>query len=99
MQQCLEYICREFEKVKDYLYVPTSAKELIINNLFENFMKCFLEYPFEKKRYPKEFLESANLYNAGDVVILKRFEDVGMRFLLLSDFYDYVKITHLYHRN
>jgi hypothetical protein len=89
MQQCLEYICREFEKIKDYLHAPTSAKELIINNLFANFMQCFSEYPFEKKRYPKEFLESANLYNAGDI---------GMRYLLLSDFYDYVKITHLYHK-
>ena len=79
MQQCLEYICREFEKVKDYLYHPSPAKELIINNLFKNFMKCFLEYPFEKKRYPKEFLETANLYNDGDVVTLKRFEDIGMR--------------------
>ena len=98
MQQCLEYICREFEKVKDYLYHPSPAKGLIINNLFKNFMKCFLEYPFEKKRYPKEFLETANLYNDGDVVTLKRFEDIGMRYLLLSDFYDYVKITHLYQK-
>jgi len=98
MQQCLEYICREFEKVKDYLHHPSPVKELIINNLFENFMKCFLEYPFEKKRYPKEFLETANLYNDGDVVTLKRFEDIGMRYLFLSDFYDYVKITHLYQK-
>ena len=58
-------------------------------------MQCFSEYPFEKKRYPKEFLEAANLYNAGDAVVRQRFADVGMRYLLLSDFYDYVKITHL----
>ncbi len=95
MQQCLEYICREFEKVKDYLHRPTLEKERIIDNLFANFMQCFSEYPFEKKRYPKEFLEAANLYNAGDAVVRQRFADVGMRYLLLSDFYDYVKITHL----
>ena len=99
MQHCLEYICREFEKVKDYLHAPSPVKELIINNLFENFMDCFGQYPFEKKRYPKEFLDAANLYNVNDPVILKRFEDIGMRYLLLSDFYDYVKITHLYHKN
>lgn len=97
MQHCLEYICKEFEKVQDYLNTPTPAKEVIINNLFENFMHCFIEYPFEKKRYPKEFLDAANLYESGDTVILKRFEDIGMRYLLLSDFYDYVKITKLYH--
>ena len=98
MQQCLEYICKEFEKVKDYLHAPSPAKELIINNLFENFMHCFSEYPFEKKRYPHEFLEVSNLYNAGDIVVQKRFSDIGMRYLLLSDFYDYVKITHLYQK-
>jgi hypothetical protein len=64
MQNCLEYICREFEKVKDYLHKPSPTKELIINNLFENFMHCF--------------------------------SDIGMRYLLLSDFYDYVKLMHLY---
>ena len=96
MQQSLEYICKEFEKVKDYLQVPTPEKEHIIDNLFADFMRCFVEYPFEKKRYPKEFLEAATLYNASDTVVRRRFEDIGMRYLLLSDFYDYVKITHLY---
>lgn len=98
MQQCLEYICKEFEKVKDYLHAPSPIKEHIINNLFENFMSCFMEYPFEKKRYPHEFLDVATLYNAGDSVVKKRFSDSGMRYLLLSDFYDYVKITHLYQK-
>jgi hypothetical protein len=80
------------------VYFTAAGASGVSNNLFKNFMKCFLEYPFEKKRYPKEFLETANLYNDGDVVTLKRFEDIGMRYLLLSDFYDYVKITHLYQK-
>lgn len=51
-----------------------------------------------KKRYPHEFLDVATLYNAGDSVVKKRFSDSGMRYLFLSDFYDYVKITHLYQK-
>ncbi len=96
MHKCLIEICQEFETVKDFLTDVTPQKEEIINALFLDFMECFPSIKEEKLQYPKEFIDDVRLFNEGNFMLVKKFQDVQMRYLMLSDFYDYARLTKKY---
>ena len=82
MHKCLIEICQEFETVKDFLTDVTPQKEEIIKE--------------EKLQYPNEFIHDVKLFNEGNFMLVKKFQDVQMRYLMLSDFYDYARLTKKY---
>jgi hypothetical protein len=96
MHKCLIEICQEFETVKDFLTDSTKEKEEIINALFLDFMECFPSIKEEKLDYPKEFIHDIVLFNEGNFILVKKFQDVQMKYLILSDFYDYARLTKKY---
>jgi len=96
MHKCLIEICQEFETVKDFLTHSTKEKEEIINALFLDFMECFPSIKEEKLDYPKEFIHDIVLFNEGNFILVKKFQDVQMKYLILSDFYDYARLTKKY---
>ena len=96
MHKCLIEICQEFETVKDFLTDTTPQKEEIINALFLDFMECFPSIKEEKLKYPKEFIDDVTLFNEGNFMLVQKFQDVQMRYLMLSDFYDYARLTKKY---
>lgn len=96
MQECLKKICREFEKIDDFLKKRTSKNEDIMNRLFYKFIECFSNLREEKLEYPNEFITDVKLYNQDFKSIIKKFEDIEIRYLMLSDFYDYSRITKKY---
>ena len=96
MHKCLIEICQEFETVKDFLTDTTPQKEEIINALFLDFMECFPSIKEEKLKYAKEFIHDVSLFNEGNFMLVQKFQDVQMRYLMLSDFYDYARLTQKY---
>lgn len=96
MRKCLVDICQEFETIKDFFEDQTNYKEDLVDELFDNFMECFTTLKEEKLDYPKEFIEDVRLYKEGNPNIHKKFNDVQIRYLMLSDFYDYVRLTKKY---
>jgi hypothetical protein len=96
MHKCLIEICQEFETVKDFLTDSTKEKKEIINALFLDFMECFPSIKEEKLDYPKEFIHDIVLFNEGNFMLVKKFQDVQMKYLILSDFYDYARLTKKY---
>lgn len=96
MYKCLEEICKEFETLKGFLKEPTNEKKVLVNKLFFQFMECFPQIKEEKLDYPNEFIEDVRLYNEGLDIVHKKFEDIQIRYLMLSDFYDFVRITKKY---
>ncbi|HFU76520.1 MAG TPA: hypothetical protein ENK66_09785 [Arcobacter sp.] len=98
MQKCLIQICKEFETINNFLEDQTKNKENQVNDLFINFMDCFYTLKEEKLEYPKEFQEDVKLYHEGFKPIYKKFADVQIRYLMLSDFYDFVRLTKKYKR-
>ncbi|MBU0925275.1 hypothetical protein KKG81_10345 [bacterium] len=96
MHKCLIEICQEFETVKDFLTDSTKEKEEIINALFLDFMECFPSIKEEKLDYPKEFIHDIVLFNEGNFMLVKKFQDVQMKYLILSDFYDYARLRKKY---
>ncbi|RXJ60043.1 hypothetical protein [Candidatus Marinarcus aquaticus] len=96
MQECLKNICTEFEKLKGFLNGATSEQEQLVNTLFEKFMDCFEHLKAEKLEYPKEFINDVRLYNEGFEPIYKKFADIQIRYLMLSDFYDFARLTKRY---
>ncbi len=89
-------ICREFETLKGFLQEPTTQKEEKLDSLFFEFLDCFSELKGEKLEYPKEFRNDVRLYKEEFEPIIKKFEDKQIRYLMLSDFYDYVRLTKKY---
>jgi hypothetical protein len=89
-------ICKEFETIKDYLKDPSKAKEMVIHRLFFEFVEVFSSLKEEKLDYPSEFRNDARLYQEGFEPLMKKFDDVEIRYLMLSDFYDFVRITKRY---
>lgn len=59
-------------------------------------MEGFPSIKEEKLEYPKEFTHDISLFNEGNFMLVKKFQDVQMRYLMLSDFYDYVRLTKKY---
>ena len=96
MHPRLTDICKEFETLKGFLDNPTLEKTEKLNTLFFEFLDCFSELKGEKLEYPKEFREDVRLYKEEYEPIIKKFEDTDIRYLMLSDFYDYVRITKKY---
>jgi len=98
MHPRLTNICKEFEDIKDFLQEQTKEKEEKLNTIFLKFIDCFNEIKGEKLEYPKEFREDVRLYKENYKPIIKKFEDIEIKYLMLSDFYDYVRITRKYNK-
>jgi hypothetical protein len=96
MQECLKNICTQFESIDDFLHQQTLPKEELVNKLFLEFMECFANAKEEKLQYPKEFIDDVRLYNEGFELVHKKFADVQIRYLMLSDFYDFARLTKKY---
>lgn len=96
MHNCLIEICQEFETLKGFLQTPTKEQEEKVNELFYKFMECFPSIKEEKLEYPNEFIEDVRLFNEGLEIVRKKFEDIQIRYLMLSDFYDFVRVTKRY---
>jgi len=96
MNECLIKICVTFEDVSDFLTDKTVAKENVINTSFLNFIECFSSLKEKKLEFPKEFINDVKYYLEGNEPLVKKFEDVEMRYLMLSDFYDFCRLTKMY---
>ncbi len=96
MHQCLIEICKDFESLGGFLENKTSQKEFIVTKLFYKFMECFRNLKEEKLSYPKEFINDVRLFHEGFAPLLQKFEDVEIQYLMLSDFYDFVRLTKKY---
>lgn len=96
MNACLVAICETFEKTTDFLSDRSPEKEQTVNRLFFDFLDCFSSLQAEKLDYPKEFQNDVKLYLQGHPILQKKFEDVEIRYLMLSDFYDFCRITRRY---
>jgi isopenicillin N synthase-like dioxygenase len=96
MQECLKNICKRFETIGDFLHQQSPEKEKLVDELFVEFMECFSNAKEEKLQYPKEFIHDVRLYNEGVELVHKKFADVQIRYLMLSDFYDFARLTKKY---
>ena len=96
LNRCLVSICETFEETKDFFENRSEEKEEIVTKLFFDFMECFSSLREEKLEYPKEFQVDVKLYLEGEPIISKKFEDVEIRYLMLSDFYDFCRLTKRY---
>lgn len=99
MKQCLYEICVEFEELQGFLTEKTDAKKDKVNQLFFRFVNCFSFLGEEKHAYPREFAADCALFVAGDSGVVDKFGDIEMRYLILSDFYDYARLKKLFTRN
>lgn len=96
MNPCLIRICERFETITDFLAHRSQEQEAIVSNLFMDFLDCFASLQSEKLEYPKEFQKDVKYYLQGEPVMIKQFEDVEFRYLMLSDFYDFCRLTKRY---
>lgn len=99
MHNSLVEICKEFETLKGFLKNPSKEQKDTVNRLFYEFMECFSKIKEEKLEYPSEFREDVALYNEGLEIVHKKFEDIEVCYLMLSDFYDYVRVTKKYKKD
>ena len=93
MQKCLVDICKKFESTSNFLRDKTDEKTTTVNSLFLKFIECFASLREEKLDFPKEFANDVSLYIDNNKALVEKFEDVEMRYLIISDFYDYCRIT------
>ncbi len=96
MQECLKQICTEFEELSGFLQKQTPQKEKLVNKLFIEFMTCFGKLKEEKLEYPKEFINDVRLFHEGFSPLIQKFDDIQIRYLMLSDFYDFARLTKKY---
>ena len=96
MNACLVNICEAFEETTDFLSNRSQEKETIVTKLFFDFLDCFSSLQAEKLEYPKEFQNDVKLYLQGHPILKKKFEDIEIRYLMLSDFYDFCRLTKRY---
>jgi len=89
-------ICETFEETTDFLSNRSQEKEEIVTKLFFEFLDCFSSLKEEKLEYPKEFQTDVKLYLQGYAPLKKKFEDIEIRYLMLSDFYDFCRLTKRY---
>jgi hypothetical protein len=68
----------------------------MVEMLFESFMVSFSFLREEKLDYPQEFRDSVTAYNDENKTTKDYFEDIEMKYLILSDFYDYARLTKKY---
>lgn len=96
MNACLVKICETFEDTGDFLSNRSLQKEAVVTSLFFDFLECFSSLKAEKLEYPKEFQNDVKLYLQGHEILKKKFADVEIRYLMLSDFYDFCRLTKRY---
>ena len=96
MNACLVSICEAFEETTDFLSNRSQEKEETVTKLFFDFLECFSSLKAEKLAYPKEFQNDVKLYLQGHPILKKKFKDVEIRYLMLSDFYDFCRLTKRY---
>jgi len=96
VDQCLVRICERFEEIADFLVHRSQEKEEIVTKLFLDFLNCFSSLKAEKLEYPKEFQKDVKYYLQGEPIMMKQFEDIEVRYLMLSDFVDFCKFTKRY---
>jgi len=96
MNECLVNICEAFEGTVDFLSSRSQEKEKIVTKLFFEFLDCFSSLKEEKLEFPKEFQNDVKLYLQGHAIAKKKFEDIEIRYLMLSDFYDFCRLTKRY---
>jgi hypothetical protein len=96
MHTCLVSICKEFETIEDFLHHKNALSSQKVNALFLDFMECFKALGAEKLEYPNEFINDVRLYHEGFAPLHRKFEDIEIRYLMLSDFYDFVRLTKRY---
>jgi hypothetical protein len=96
LNECLVDICETFEEITDFLSDKSREKEEMVTKLFFDFLECFSSLQAEKLSYPREFQNDVKLYFQGHPIVKKKFEDIEIRYLMLSDFYDYCRLTKKY---
>ena len=96
MNPCLVNICKAIEQISDFLSERSLEKEQVVTGLFFDFLDCFSSLGAEKLEYPKEFQNDVKLYLQGHEILKKKFEDIEIRYLMLSDFYDFCRLTKRY---
>lgn len=96
MNPCLIRICERFETIADFFTHRSPEQDDIVSTLFIDFLECFASLQAEKLEYPKEFQKDVKYYLQGEPVMRKQFEDVEFRYLMLSDFYDFCRLTKRY---
>jgi len=96
LNACLVNICEKFEEITDFFSNKSHEKEEIVTKIFFDFLYCFSSLKAEKLEYPKEFQNDVKLYLEGHAILKKKFEDVEIRYLMLSDFYDFCRLTKRY---
>lgn len=89
-------ICESFEGITDFFPNRSQEQEKIVTKLFFDFLDCFSSLQAEKLEYPKEFQNDVRLYLQGHEILKRKFEDVEIRYLMLSDFYDFCRLTKRY---
>lgn len=99
MHPCLTKICIEFENLSGFLHNQTPQKEALVDKLFLEFMNCFNQLKEEKLQYPQEFINDVRLFHEGFSPLLEKFNDVQIRYLMLSDFYDFARLTKRYQKS
>jgi len=96
LNQCLVGICERFEKINDFLTHRSQEQEEIVAQLFLDFVECFSSVGAEKLEYPKEFQKDVKYFSQGEPIMMKQFEDIEFRYLMLSDFVDFCRLTKRY---
>lgn len=96
LDQCLVGICERFEEVTDFLTHRSQEQEEIVIELFSDFVECFASVGAEKLDYPKEFQKDVKYYLQKEPVMMEQFEDIEFRYLMLSDFVDFCRLTKRY---
>jgi len=96
MNPCLVTICKEFEQLKGFLKTPSDEQVILVDKLFFEFLECFSSLKEEKLDFPKEFAHDVTLYQEDFEPLVKKFEDKQIRYLMLSDFYDYARLSKKY---
>ena len=80
----------------DFLTQRSQEQEKVVSNLFQDFVECFSSLQAEKLEFPKEFQKDIKFYQQGEPVMIKQFEDIEFRYLMLSDFVDFCRLTKRY---
>ncbi len=96
MNACLVNICEAFEEITGFFSERSEEKDQVVTRLFFDFLDCFSSLKAEKLEYPKEFRNDVKLYLQGHAILKMKFEDVEIRYLMLSDFYDFCRLTKRY---
>jgi hypothetical protein len=96
VDQCLVRICDRFGEITDFLAHRSQEQDEIVAKLFFDFVDCFSSLKSEKLEYPKEFQKDVKYYLQGEPIMMEQFEDVEFRYLMLSDFYDFCRLTKRY---